>query len=94
MTDKNRSAIAARESQLPRKGEIWQHTKSGARYVIAGAAYNAITDQSDVLYEPLYPCELQRFSRQLSAHPKAFLSQNDDGTPRFHRVVQMRALED
>lgn len=72
--------------QLPKKGEIWEHTKSGGRYEIEGSTFNTITDKIDISYIPLYPCDYGRFNRQLMGHPKAFLSKNDDGTPRFSRV--------
>ncbi|WP_113155906.1 hypothetical protein [Nitratireductor sp. OM-1] len=72
--------------QLPKKGEIWEHTKTGGRYEIEGSTFNTLTDTVDVSYIPLYACEYSRFNRQLLRHPKAFMSKNEDGTPRFSRV--------
>jgi hypothetical protein len=63
--------------KLPVKGEIWQHD---------GSSYNAITDKIDIVYLPMYSCEFTRFTRQVVGHPKAFLSKNDDGMPRFFKV--------
>jgi hypothetical protein len=74
--------------KLPVKGEIWQHTKSGDQYVIDGSSYNAITDKIDVVYLPMYSCEFARFTRQVVGHPKAFLSLNEDGAPRFVKVKE------
>lgn len=71
---------------IPVKGEVWEHTSSGHRYIIIGAAWNTITDCMDVVYSPMYVCEFERFTRQLRHHPKAFMTKNDDGTPRFRRI--------
>lgn len=73
---------------IPVKGEVWQHTKTGGCYVIGGASLNTITDKVDVLYEPLYQSSYRTFSRQIVGHPKAFLSINEDGKPRFQRVAR------
>lgn len=70
----------------PQKGEVWQHTVSGGTYLIEGFTLNTITDQYDVRYTPLYECEIAEFTRQIEGHPKAFLSTNGDGTPRFKRL--------
>lgn len=69
----------------PGINEIWQHTKTGNRYKIVGLVFNSITDEVDVVYAPLYPCEYAYFSRQMLDHPKAFLSENENGSPRFQR---------
>lgn len=71
---------------LPKKGEIWEHTKSGDLYQVEGSTFNSITDRVDVSYVPLYPCEFSRFNRQMRGHPKAWLSSNEDGSPRFKKV--------
>ncbi|MEL6859321.1 MAG: hypothetical protein AAFO74_13120 [Pseudomonadota bacterium] len=64
--------------------QIWKHTKTGNTYVITGVALNTITDKLDVLYKDhLKEAEYSRFSRQISGHAKAFLSDNEDGSPRF-----------
>jgi len=73
-------------SRVPVRGEIWVHTKTGNKYRIVGASLNAITGRIDVLYEPCYDCEFERFTRQIIGHEKAFLSKNGDGTPRFTRL--------
>ncbi len=73
-------------SKLPVKGEIWEHTKTGGQYVIEGSTFNVITEQADVIYLPLYPCEWPRFNRQIAGCPKAWMTPNEDGTPRFRRV--------
>lgn len=72
--------------QLPVKGETWRHTKTGGTYIIEGSALNAITDKVDVIYAPLFRCDFARFTRQMLGHEKAFMSRNEDGTPRFVRV--------
>lgn len=72
--------------RLPGLADVWEHSKSGKRYRIAGTVFNSITDQIDVEYVPLYPCPYPRFIRQLFGHPQAFLSTNEDGQPRFTRV--------
>ena len=69
--------------RVPKKGEIWEHTKSGKLYQIEGATFNSITDQVEVSYVPRYPCEMDRFNRQLIGHPKAWLAPNEDGSPRY-----------
>lgn len=71
---------------IPIKGEVWEHTKSGNCYQVEGAAFNSITDELDVIYLPLYSSEFSRFTRQMRGHPKAWISMNEDGTPRFKRV--------
>ena len=73
-------------SKLPVKGETWQHTKSGGRYLVLGTAFNAITDHIDVKYAPCYDCEYPEFTRQLMGHQKAWMAPNDDGTPRYTKV--------
>ena len=80
--------------KLPKKGEVWEHTKTGGRYEIEGVTFNTITDRIDVSYLPLYQCEYERFNRQLMGHPKAFMHPNDDGTPRFKRIAFDRAKYD
>jgi hypothetical protein len=70
-----------RISPLP--GDIWKHTRNGGRYRILSVGLNAITEQREVIYEPLYFCQFTHFTRQLEDHPKAFLSMNDAGQPRF-----------
>lgn len=72
--------------RLPVKGDTWQHTKTGNLYHVEGSVYNAITDAVDVVYLPLYPCEWPRFTRQIVGHPKAWMTPNDDGSPRFVRL--------
>jgi hypothetical protein len=67
----------------PIPGDIWMHTRNGSRYRIISIGKNAITDQREVIYEPLYFCQFTHFTRQLEDHPKAFLSVNDEGQPRF-----------
>ena len=71
---------------LPKKGEYFLHTKTGNLYHIEGSTFNTITDQIDIKYTPMYECEYGEFTRQLKGHPKAFMTPNDDGTPRFTRV--------
>lgn len=71
---------------IPIKGQIWRHTKTGNEYEIVGAVFNAITDHADVLYKPLYKSDIPLFSRQMFKHPKAFMSKNEDGQPRFTKV--------
>lgn len=77
--------------QMPVSGQIWKHTKTGGHYKIHGGTMNAVTDRIDVIYAPLYPSDFSLFSRQLRGHPKAFLSRNDDGSPRFVRVADVGA---
>lgn len=72
--------------RMPKKGEMWEHTKTGQLYRVEGSTFNSITDQVEVSYTPLYPSEFDRFNRQIIGHPKAWLSNNEDGTPRFKRV--------
>ena len=72
---------------IPIKGEIWEHTASGLQYVIEGGAWNPITDKLDIVYRALYPCEFSLFTRQLRDHPKAWISNNEDGSPRFKKVT-------
>ncbi len=84
-------------NKLPVKGEVWEHTKTGKRYVIEGSAFNAITDKIDVRYAPLYACEYQHFTRQIIGHEKAFLSNNEDGQPRYTKIEMTKpaySLED
>ncbi len=73
--------------EKPANGEVWEHVRSGGRYLIWGEVYNSVTDQVDVLYRPMYECEWPCFTRQLEGHPKAFLSLTEDGQPRFRRVA-------
>jgi hypothetical protein len=75
-------------SNRPRPCETWQHTKTGGCYVVLRLVFNAITDQVDVLYAASRDSksEFEWFTRQLTDHPKAFLSANDDGSPRFMLV--------
>ncbi|MBY0560045.1 hypothetical protein [Hyphomicrobium sp.] len=61
---------------VPSEGEVWKHTKTGLRYKVTGAVFNALTDKVDVTYEPLYVPSVREFTRQL-------LDQNEDGTARF-----------
>jgi hypothetical protein len=75
-------------SRLPVRGETWRHTKTGNEYTIEGSSLNTITDQVDVIYRPLYDCDFDRFTRQIRGHSKAWLSKNEDGTPRFVRVAR------
>lgn len=75
---------------IPNVGEVWVHTKTGKRYSIEDMVFNALTDEIDVLYAPLYACKYSRFSRQLTGHPKAFLSVNDAGEQRYMREVTDR----
>jgi hypothetical protein len=72
--------------RMPRMGEVWEHTASGKLYRIEGSTFNSITDQMEVSYLPLYPCEFDRFNRQVIGHPKAWLSLNEQGEPRYRRV--------
>lgn len=74
---------------IPVKGETWEHTKSGKRYLVLGSTFNSITDKIDVRYAPCYDCEYAEFNRQMTGHPKAWISKNEDGTPRFKRVVKV-----
>jgi hypothetical protein len=67
----------------PLPGDIWIHTRSGKRYRILTVGLNAITNQREVIYEPLYFCQFSHFTRQLDGHPKAFLSLNGTGDQRF-----------
>ena len=55
--------------------------------MIEGASFNSVTDKVDVLYKPVEACEFSFFTRQMLGHEKAFLSQNEDGQPRFQRVA-------
>lgn len=83
--------------KLPVKGEVWRHTKTGGTYQIVGSVYNAITDAIDVEYVPLYPFDYARFTRQIVGHPKAWITPNKDGTPRYVKVegrVAMQAKTD
>lgn len=73
--------------KLPVKDEIWQHTKTGKTYVIVGTSLNAITDKIEVVYEPLYAGGYHRYTRQLVGHPKAWMSKNSEGKPRFQKVA-------
>jgi hypothetical protein len=73
-------------SRLPVAGQNWVHTKTGKLYTIIGSSYNSLTDHVDVVYEPRYACQFHRFNRQMVGHEKAFLSKNEDGTPRFELV--------
>lgn len=73
-------------SRVPYAGETWEHTRTKRRYRVIGTTYNSITDRLDVLYEPLYPSDINRFNRQLFDHPKAWSSSNEDGQPRFCKV--------
>jgi len=77
---------ACEREKLPQKGEIWEHTETGRKYAIVGTAYNVLTDKVDVQYKPLYPSTHETFVRQATGHPKAFLSNNENGEPRFRRV--------
>lgn len=69
--------------KLPKKGEVWKHTKTGGHYEVLGSTFNTITDRVDCKYKPLYPCEWPEFSRQIKDHPKAWMTPNEDGSPRF-----------
>jgi hypothetical protein len=69
--------------EMPVPGDIWMHTRNGSRYRILAVGLNAITNQREVIYEPLYFCQFTHFTRQLENHPKAFLSLNAVGQPRF-----------
>lgn len=72
--------------RFPQASEFWEHTATGKLYRVDGSTFNSITDQVEVSYVPMYPCEFDRFNRQIIGHPKAWLSHNADGTPRFKRV--------
>lgn len=72
--------------RMPRTGEVWEHTKTGRLYLVEGSTFNSITDQIEVSYVPLYPAEFDRFNRQIIGHPKAWLSFNEDGSPRFKLI--------
>lgn len=78
---------------LPKKDEVWKHTRSGGHYLIKGMSFNTITDQLDVRYKPLYPSEFSHFTRQLRGCPKAWMVSNDDGTPRFEKVGVIASSE-
>lgn len=80
------TALDVSVGDFPIDGEVWRHTKSGCDYMIAGHIFNTITDKVDVLYRPLYPCEREGFTRQMTGHSKAFISLNEDGELRFHRI--------
>lgn len=76
--------------QVPQKGDIWRHTKSGGEYEIIGSAFNTITDVIDLMYKPIISDpDFDMFTRQLLGHKKAFISKNEDGTPRFEFVETM-----
>jgi hypothetical protein len=85
-------------ADLPRSvmvGQIWQHTKSGGIYYVYSKAFNTITDETDVYYVDARKIETgyeaviggMEFTRQEENNPKSFLSNNDDGTPRFVRLA-------
>lgn len=74
------------EERSPKKGEIWQHMKTGQTYVIVGLSFNAGTDRLEVLYVPRYECPYDFFTRPLFDHPKAFLGKDAIGRPRFQKV--------
>lgn len=70
----------------PQSGETWRHNRTGGLYYINGPVFNTVTDQIDLVYTPLSGAGHQLFSRQLADHPKAFLSTNEQGQPRFELV--------
>lgn len=75
------------DKKKPKYGEIWQRTQTGGKYQIEGFSFNAITDCLDVFYSPLaVGGEHEIFNRQLEGHEKAFLSPNEDGSPRFAKL--------
>lgn len=80
--------------ELPVKGQTYEHTKTGNRYLVLGTSYNSITDRIDVKYAPCYDCEFPEFNRQLMGHPKAWMTANEDGTPRFRKVAEIAEIPD
>lgn len=57
-----------------RRYDIWEHNETKKQYFIQGFAFNTITDQMDVIYEPLYKCDIPQFTRQIDGHEKSFLN--------------------
>lgn len=59
--------------EKPETGEVWRHDKTDGLYTISGTVFNTVTDRWDVLYKPMYPCEIGEFSRQREGHEKSFM---------------------
>lgn len=84
--DREHPAMKDIIDSLPKKGEVWKHTKTGGHYEVTGSIFNTITDRVDVKYKPLYPCEWPEFSRQMTGNPKSWMTPNENGSLRFEKV--------
>lgn len=73
--------------EKPEAHVTYRHTKTGNLYFVLGISQHTETGTHEVVYATSKG-DFKLWHRPLSDHPKAWMTPNEDGSPRFVRLAK------